>query len=189
MRQERGVFAGSLVATPVTMARLESMFSRPLVIDCTLTASESQERVRRFATSRDLPQLEAFRRRQIVSWRLSRAQEDFLFQPEYGNALDVQGARFVGLVEAVGSGSRIRGRVVAAPVTRLVMSIFILAVGFAAVVSIGQRTEPVAKVLAIAATMVAGAWLMVRYSLRSTGRLVEARLRQCLEAVGPRAAA
>ena len=136
-----------------------------------------------------MPNLEAFRRRQIVSWRLSKASEDFLFQPEYGDSLDIDGARFVGLVEPAGSGSRIRGHVVAAPLTRIVMSIFMLAVVFAAMAALRQGTESAAKVLSIAATMLGAALLMVRYSVRSTHRLVDARLRQCLEVSGPRVAA
>ena len=165
------------------------IFRRPLIIDSTLTPSATRERVRAFATSRALPVLEAFRRRQIIGWRLSEAKEDFLFQPEYGDALDIQGARFVGLVEPAGSGARIRGYVVMSPLGKVVMSIFMLFVLFAAVATFGQGREPTVKVLAIASTMLAAALLMVRYSLRSTSHLVETRLKQCLEAAGRDAAA
>ena len=152
-------------------------------------ASEARARVRAFAASRDMPDLEAFRRRQIVSWRLSKPKEDFLFQPEYGDSLNVDGARFLGLVEPIGSGSRIRGRIVVSPLMRIVMSVFMLAVVVAAVGALRQGEEPATKVLTIALVMLGAALLMVRYSLRSTSRLVEARLRQSLEAPGPRAAA
>jgi len=167
------------------------IFSRPLAFESSLAPGAARERVRAFATSRDLPNLEAFRRRQIVSWRLSESNEDFVFQPEYGDSLNVEGARFVGLVEAAGTGagSRIRGRVVVAPLTRVVMSIVMLFVIFAAFATLRQGTEPAAKVVAITALMLGAALLMMRYSLRSTSRLVEARLRQCLETPGPRAAA
>ena len=164
-------------------------FSRPLIIDSMLSVAEARARVRAFATSRDLPQLEAFRRRQIVGWRLSRANEDFLFQPEYGDALDVQGARFVGLVEPAGSGSRIRGRIVLSALARIVVSVLLLAVVFAAIIGLAQGREAAPKVLSIATAMIGATLLMVRYSLRSTSRLVESRLRPCLDAPGPRAAA
>jgi hypothetical protein len=125
----------------------------------------------------------------MVSWRLSETNEDFLFQPEYGDSLDIDGARFIGLVEAAASGSRIRGRVIAAPLTTAVMSIFMLGVVFAATAGLVQGTQPATKVLGIASLMLGAAVLMVRYSVRSTSRLVEARLRQCLDASGPRVAA
>jgi hypothetical protein len=165
------------------------LFSRPLVIESTLSAGAARERIRAFATSRDLPSLDAFRRRQIIGWKLSDANEDFVFQPEYGDTLNVEGARLVALVEPLGSGSRIRGRVVASPITRIVMSVFLSAVVFAATAALAQGTEPAAKVLAIASLMLGGALLMVRYNLRSTSAIVEDRLRQCLDAARPRAVA
>ena len=165
------------------------IFSRPLVIESSLPPRDTRERVRTFATSRDLPNLEAFRRQQVVSWRLSESNEDFLFQPEYGDALDIEGARFVALVETASSGSRIRGRVVASPLTRVVMSMVMLFVVVAAIAALAQGRESPAKVLAIASAMLATALLMIRYSLWSTSRLVTARLGQCLEAAGPRAVA
>jgi hypothetical protein len=137
--------------------------------------------VRAFATSRELPELEAMRRRQVIGWRLSEAHEDFVFQPEYGDSLDIDGARFVGLVEPVGSGSRIRGRIVLSPLTRVIMTVWVLAVLGAAFAALRQGQEPAGRVVAIALVMLGGAALMVRYSLRSTSRLVEARLRQSLE--------
>lgn len=167
------------------------MFSRPLTIESRLPPSEARARVRAFATSRELPMLDAYRRRQIVSWRLSQANEDFLFQPEYGDLLDVEGARFSGLVEPRPSaqGSRIRGRVVVAPLTRVIATILMLAIVLAALVALAQGSEPPAKVIGIAAAMLGASVLMLRSSLRSTSRLVEARLQQCLAVAGPRAAA
>ena len=97
---------------------------------------------------------------------IDRANEDFLFQPEYGDSLNVDGARFIGLVEPAGSGSRIRGHVVAAPLTRASMSIFVLAVVFAALAALGQGVQSSAKVLSIASMLLGGALLMVRYSVR-----------------------
>jgi hypothetical protein len=153
------------------------VFSQKLVIESTLSAGAARARMRAFATSRDMANLEAFRRRQIVSWRLSKASEDFVFQPEYGDILDIEGAQFVGLV-----GSRIRGHVVAARLTRIVMSTFMLAVVFVAIAALREGNESPAKILSIAAMGLGGALLMLRYGARSTRRLVEARLRRCLEA-------
>jgi hypothetical protein len=165
------------------------LFSRQLVIESPLSVNATRQHVRTFATSRDMPTLEAFRRQVIIGWRLSEANEDFLFQPEYGDALNVGGARFVGLVEAAPSGSRIRGNVVLSPLMRIVMGTVMLAVVFAAIATLRQATEPAAKVLSMASVMLGAALLMVQYSLRSTSRIVDARLRQCLEAAGPRIAA
>jgi len=166
------------------------VFSQPLVIESSLAPSDTRVRVRAFATLRDMAQLEAFRRRQIIGWRLSQAKEDSLFQPEYGDALDVEGARFVGLVERVGSGSRIRGRVMVSPLTKILMSIFMLfVVVVAAAAALRQGNEAPMKAVPVASLMLGAAVLMVRYSLWSTSRLVEARLQRCLEAAGPRAAA
>jgi len=165
------------------------LFSRPLTIESPLAASVTREQVRTFATSRGLPQLEQFRRQLIIGWRLSQAHEDFLFQPEYGDSLDIEGARFIGLVEPAPSGSRIRGQVVASPVIKIIMSVFMLAVVFAAISALRQGSEPATKVLSMASVMLGSAVLMARYSLWSTSRLVEARLRQSLAAADPRAAA
>lgn len=165
------------------------LFSRPLILDSTLPVAVARSRVRELATSRGLPELEAFRRRQIIGWRLSELHEDFLFQPEYGDALSVEGARFIGLVEPAPSGSRIRGYVTVSALTKIVVSAFMLFVILAAMVSLGQAREPAAKVLGMASAMLGGAVLLVRYSLRSTSRLVEARLRQCLAPAEASAAA
>jgi hypothetical protein len=145
--------------------------------------------MRACAASRGIPDLATFRRRQIIGWRLSQASESFLFQPEYGDSLTVDGARFVGLVEPLRTGSRIRGRVVASPLTKAVMSVCMLVVAVATVVALGQGQEPPAKVLSIAGLMMSAAVLMARYSVWSTGRIVETRLRQCLAGMGVRAVA
>jgi hypothetical protein len=185
--------AWSICAVGVLSAgsnRLTGMlFSRPLVIESTLSAGASRDRVRAFATSRDLPLLDAYRRRQIIGWKLSESNEDFIFQPEYGDSLNVEGARLVALVEPLGSGSRIRGHLITSPITRIVMSVFLSAVVVAVIATLVQGSEPAAKVLAIASLMLGVAILMVRYDLRSTSAIVEARLRQCLDASSPRAAA
>lgn len=165
------------------------LFSRPLLIDSPLSVTLTRARMRACGTSSGIPNLATFRRRQIIGWRLSEASESFLFQPEYGDSLNVDGARFVGLVEPSRSGSRIRGLVVASPLMRVVMSIWMLAVTFATVAALAQRQETPAKVLSIAGLMLCATLLMLRYSLWSTGRIVETRLRQCLGGVVTRAVA
>jgi hypothetical protein len=165
------------------------LFSRALIIDSALTANAARARVREFATSRGMSDLEAFRRRRIIGWRLSDAHQDRLFQPEYGDHLVVDGARLLALVEPVGAGSRIRGRILVSPLTRIVMSVFILTIAVAAIVALGQGRQQPAKVLGIAATMVGGALLTLRYVLWYASRLVEARFGECLDAASPRAAA
>lgn len=165
------------------------IFSRPLIIESSLPPTATRERVGAFATTRDLPTLEAFRRRPIVGWRLSKAHEDLVFQPEYGDRLDIDGARFIGLVEPKASGSRIRGRIVVAPLTRVVLGVFMLAVMVAAVVTLREGNASPANVLLTASAMLGGALVMMQVSVRSTSRLVEARLRQCLEQPEPRAVA
>jgi hypothetical protein len=117
-----------------------------------------------------------------VGWKLSEAHDDFLFQPEYGDSLDVDGARFVGLVEPTDSGSRIRGRTVVSPLMRVVLSVWMLAVVVAVAATLREGTEPTSKVLGIALVMLGAAVMMVRYSLWSASRLIEARLRQSCDA-------
>ena len=165
-------------------ARLTGMpfFRRPLIIESALAVSVTRARVRSFAASRGLSEIEAFRRRQIIGWRLSELHEDFLFQPEYGDALNIDGARFIGLVEAAGAGSRIRGYIVLSLLSRIVVSAFIFAVILAATIALGESRETPASVLSIATTIVGGVILMVRYSLRSASRLAVYQLRRCLEA-------
>ena len=165
------------------------LFSRLLIIESSLSASVARARVREFATSTDIPDLAAFRRRQIIGWRLSEASESSLFQPEYGDSLDVDGARFIGLVESLPTGgSRIRGRIMASPSTRIVISAWMLVAVLATVVALHEEREAPAKLLAISALMFSGAVLMVWYSLRSASRLVEIRLRQSLSSSHSRAA-
>ena len=164
-------------------------FTHQLVIESALSPRATRHRLRAFAAPSGMPDLEAYRRRRIVGWRLSRLHEDFLFQPEYGECLDVQGAQFVALVEATRSGSRIRGHIVASAVTKIVMSVSVLTVVVTTVAALAVGREPVPKVLTLAAAMIGGGLVMVRYSLRSLGRLVEARLRGWLEEAEERVAA
>jgi hypothetical protein len=168
--------------TPPAIRLTGMLFSRPLILESALTASAARARVREFTTSRGMPELEAYRRREIIGWRLSKANEDFLFQPEYGESLSVDGARLVGLVESIGSGSRIRGLIVVAPLTRAVMSILILAVVVAAAGMLSEGSESPAKVLAIGSAILGGAVVTVRCNLWWTSRIVAARLRERLEA-------
>lgn len=165
------------------------LFGRALVIDSSLPASVTRALVRAFSASDEIPNLEDFRRRQIIGWRLSEANESFLFQPEYGDSLNVEGARFVGLIEPIGTGSRIRGRVMLSPLMKIVMGGLMLAVASATVVALAQGRESPARVLAIGSLMLGVAMGMARYSLASTRRLVETRLRQSLDQGNARAVA
>lgn len=176
--------------TARVIIRLPGMlFYRALTIESTLSVGVARMRMRACATAPDIPNLAAYRRRQIIGWRLTQANESVLFQPEYGDCLNIDGARFVGLVEPVGPGSRVRGRVVVSPLTRIVMSVFILAVASATTLALGQGRESPTKVLALASLMLGAAVVMVRYSLWSTSRVVEARLRQKLAVSTTRAVA
>ncbi len=157
------------------------LFRRHLIIESMLSVALTRARVRACATSPFVADLETFRRRQIIGWRLSEANESFLFQPEYGDVLEVEGARFVGLVEPVGSGARIRGLVLVSPLTKIIMIAWMLAVVLAAVAALAQGQEPATRVLGIVTLMLAAAVVMVRYSLWSTSRVVETRLRQSIE--------
>lgn len=165
------------------------LFRRPLVIESTLPVSAARAAVRACAHVEEMPNLEAFRRRQIIGWRLSTVKEDFLFQPEYGDLLSVEGARYVALVEPASSGSRVRGRVVVSLFTRIVTSVLMIFVVVAAIAALGQGTQPASRILSIASAMLATAVIMIRYSLWSTSRVVEMRLRQCLSVSASRAAA
>jgi len=157
------------------------LFRRHLIIDSMLSVALTRARVRACAASPFVADLAAFRRRQIIGWRLSEANESFLFQPEYGDVLEVEGARFVGLVEPVGSGARIRGLVLLSPLTKVIMIVWMLAVVAAAVAALAQGQGPATRVLGIAVLMFGAAVAMVRYSLWSTSRVVETRLRQSIE--------
>jgi len=165
------------------------LFARPLTIDSTLPVPVARARMRACATKPYVADLAAFRRRQIIGWRLSEANESFLFQPEYGDTLDMDGARFVGLVEPLGTGARIRGLVMVSPLTKIVLSVWMIAVVAATVASLRQATESPSRVLGIAALMVGAAVVMVRYSLWSTSRVVQTRLRQSIDVAGAEAAA
>jgi hypothetical protein len=158
------------------------LFHRPLIIESRLPVPLARARLRACASSPYVADLEAFRRRQIIGWRLSEMNESFLFQPEYGDLLNIEGARFVGLVEPVGDGSRIRGRIVAAPLTKSVLSLLMFAVVAAMLVALRQGTDAPARVLGISGLMLGTTLTMVRYSLWSASRDVQARLRQSLDA-------
>jgi hypothetical protein len=158
------------------------LFRRPLIIESSLSVALTRAHLRACASSPYVADLEAFRRRQIIGWRLSEMTESFLFQPEYGDLLDIEGARFVGLVEPVGEGSRIRGRVVVSPLMKTVLSLWMFAVVAAILATLRQGTQAPARVLGIGGLMLGVAVAMVRYSTWSASRDINARLRQCLDA-------
>jgi len=157
------------------------LFSRPLAFELPVPVPVARAHLRAFATSRDLLDLAAFRRRQIIGWRLSEANESFLFQPEYGDRFDVERARLFGLVEPTGSGSRIRGRIIASPLTRIVTSVWMAVVAAATLAVLTLGDEAPARVLGIGALMFGAAVVLARYNLGFMSRRVEARLRESLE--------
>lgn len=165
------------------------LFRRPLIIESRLSAATTRLRLRACATKPFVADLVEFRRRQIIGWRLSEGNESFLFQPEYGDTLDMEGARYVALVEPVVTGARIRGFVMASPLTKIASSLWMLAVAASTVGALAQASEPPARVLGIGALMIGAAAAMVRYNLRSTSRDVAARLQQSLDESGASAAA
>jgi len=157
------------------------LFDRPLIIESGLSVALTRARLRACASSPYVADLDAFRRRRIIGWRLSEANESFLFQPEYGDLLDIDGSRLVGLVEPMGNGARIRGRVVVSGLTKIVASLWMLAVAVAMLVALRQGTEAPASVLGIGAFLLAAAVTMVRYRLWSASRDIHDRLRQRLD--------
>lgn len=112
---------------------------------------------------------------------MSEANEGFLFQPEYGDSFDVDGARLQALVEPTGAGSRIRGRIILSPLTRIMTSAWMIALAAATIGALRLGEESPARVLGIGALVFGATFVTVRYRLSSMGRLVEARLRQRLE--------
>jgi len=152
------------------------LFSRPFILESTLKVGVA--RARMGMRSADALDLAAFRERQRIGWRLSKLDESFVFQPEYGERFDVAGARLVALVEPTQTGSRIRGRIVLSLMTRIVLSLWILSAAAAMLVA-----------LDVAAPMFAAAILVARYRLRSTERQVQSQLRHALEEKDSRVAA
>ena len=165
------------------------LFQRPLTLESGLSVALTRARLRACAASPYVADIETFRRRQIIGWRLSEASESFLFQPEYGDLLDIEGSRFVGLVEPAGDGSRIRGRVVVSPLTKIVLIFWMFAVVAAVFVALRQGTDAPVRVLGIGGLMLGAAVTMVRYNLWSASQDVRSRLQQSLDASSADAAA
>lgn len=165
------------------------LFSRPLAFEATVSVPVARTRLRTYATARDSLDLAAFRRRQIIGWRLSEANESFLFQPEYGDTLDVEGTRLFALVEPAGAGSRVRGRIVVSLLTKILISVWMLAVAVVTIRALSLGEEAPSRVLGMGALLLGAAVLVARSRLSSMSRRVEARLREHLEASRTSAAA
>ena len=164
------------------------LFRRPLIIESRLSVVLTRARLRACATTPYIADLESYRRRQIIGWRLSEMNESFLFQPEYGDILDVEGARFVALVEPVGAGARIRGFVMASPFTKVALSVWMVAIAAATIIALREATQPPGRLVGMAALMIAAAVAMVRYSLSSTSRIIAAQLHTRMNASAAAAA-
>lgn len=165
------------------------LFSRPLAFEAAVSVPVARTRLRTYATSRDTLDLAAFRRRQIIGWRLSEANESFLFQPEYGDTLDVEGTRLFALVEPAGAGSRVRGRIIVSPLTKILISVWMLGVAAVTLRALTLGDESPARVLRIGVLLLGASVLLARYRLSSVSRRVEARLRERLETSRTSAAA
>ncbi|HKN64707.1 MAG TPA: hypothetical protein VJW73_00425 [Gemmatimonadaceae bacterium] len=149
----------------------------------------ARTRLRAYATSRDQLDLAAYRKRQIIGWRLSEANESFLFQPEYGETFDVEGARLLALIEPASAGSRVRGRLIVSPLTKIVIGVWMLTVAVVTFRALSLGEEAPATVLRRGALLLGAAVIFARYCLTSMSRRVEARLRERLEASPTSAAA
>ena len=165
------------------------LFSRSLAFEATVPVLVARSRLRAYATSRDRLDLAAFRKRQIIGWRLSEANESFLFQPEYGDTFDVHGARLLALIEPAGAGSRVRGRILVSRPAKLLISVWMLAVAVMMIRALTLGDEAPARVIERGALLFGAAVLVSRYCLASMRRRVEARLREHLEASRASAAA
>ena len=158
------------------------LFSRSLAFETTVSVPVARARLRAYATCGDQLDLAAFRRRQIIGWRLSEANEDFLFQPEYGDTFDVEGARLHALIEPAAAGSRVRGRLIVSPLTKILVSAWMLAVAAVTFHALTLGDEAPASVLGMSALLCGAAVVVSRYCLASMGRRVADRLREHLEA-------
>jgi hypothetical protein len=165
------------------------LFSRPLAFEAAVPVPVARTCLRAYATSRDALDLAAFRKRQIIGWRLSEANESFLFQPEYGDTLDVDGTRLFALVEPASAGSRVRGRIVVSPLMKTLISVWMLTVAVVTIRALTVGEEAPARVLEMGAGLLGAAVLVARYHLSALSRRVQARLREHLEASRASAAA
>src|SRR2546423_12296012 len=98
------------------------LYGEELVIESSLAPAIAFERIRQMVASRQMIHAPRFRRRQVLGWGLKEQSGSFSLRPEYGDAASAYGTRFEGRVGAVGSGSRIAGRVVLSPLSRVVLS-------------------------------------------------------------------
>ena len=165
----------------LTLALLRMLYGAPLELESSLPPDLVRTRIRELVATVQMMDAPRFRLRQIVGWRFKEGPNDFSLSPEYGDAASAYGTRFEGRVEERGSGSRVVGRVILSRLSRLIMSIWFVAVAIAVSVALVQGTDPPLKVIFIAALMVAGGVALVRYSVRSTAALVEAGLRAAVE--------
>jgi len=157
------------------------LYGVPLTIESPLPPSAALERIHEMVAARQMIDSPRFRRRQVLGWRFREEEGGFMLQPEYGDAASDFGARFEGIIEQAGSGSRIGGVVILSRTMRITMSVWFLFVVLAASVALAQGTEARLKVMLVTAIMIGAGLVLVRYSLRSTHLLVDAGLRGCLQ--------
>ena len=157
------------------------LYDAPLEVESPLAPALVRARIRELVATRQMIDAPRFRRRQIIGWRFKEGSNDFTLSPEYGDAASAYGTRFEGTVEERGAGSRVVGRVILSRLSRVIISIWFVSVAIAVSVAVAQGTDPLVKVIFIAAIMVAAAVALVRYSVRSTVALVEAGLRGAIQ--------
>ena len=156
-----------------------------LIVDASVPPTLALERIRGMVSSRAMIDNPRFRRRQILGWRFRELRSGFSLQPEYGDAASDFGARFEGRIEERETGSRVVGRVILSRLMLAIMSVIVVFVVVAMGASVREGREPVLRVVSIGGLMIAGAVLLVRYSLRSTATLVEIGLRGALGSADP----
>jgi hypothetical protein len=163
------------------LALLRMLYGALLEVESSMPPEIARTRIRELVATRQMVDAPRFRRRQIIGWRFKEGPNVFTLSPEYGDAASAYGTRFEGTVEERGAGSRVVGRVVLSRLSRVIMSIWFVAVAIAVSVALVQGIDPPLKVVFIAAIMIAAGVALVRYSVRSTVALVEAGLRAALQ--------
>src|SRR5256885_11176099 len=88
-----------------------------------------------------------FRRRQVLGWGLKEQSGSFSLRPEYGDAASAYGTRFEGRGGALGFGSRIAGRVVLLPLSRVIKSVWVAVVALSMLLALREGQEAAIKVL------------------------------------------
>lgn len=150
------------------------LYSKPLIVESTLSPGELRERVREMRTSRWEKHARS-RPSRVLAWEVSERADGFSLQPIYVRGRRV--VRFVGTIEASGNGSRIVGRVEHPWFTRVATSVFMTVFAVAGVRAFVQDTDPTFKTVWLSATMIGLCTVLLRWELRSVAALIVTGLR------------